>query len=189
MNAPVDPKRALRTAVRAARAALGPAERDRQSAIITRVLLAEPEVISAQTIHVYLAMPVEVDTSQFIRAQMSLGKRVVVPWMNDDRTMGASELLIEDLASITEVGPLRVPQAPVLRPVAEGCWDVVIVPLVAATRAGDRLGNGAGHYDRLLTTWPRPAIGVALSAQIVDAVPLEPHDVRLTRLLTLPADV
>jgi 5-formyltetrahydrofolate cyclo-ligase len=186
VNAPVDPKRALRTAVRAARAALGSAERDRQSAIITRLLLAEPEIISAQTIHVYLAMPVEVDTLQFIGAQMSLGKRIVVPWMHEDRSMGASELLLADLQSITEVGPLRVPQAPLLRPVDDGCWDVVVVPLVAATLSGDRLGNGAGHYDRLLTLWPRPAIGVALSAQIVDSLPLETHDVRLTKLLTAP---
>lgn len=181
---PADPKRTLRTSVRVARAALGAAERDRQSAVITRLLLADLHVISAHTIHVYLAMPVEVDTTQFIRAQISLGKRVVVPWMNDDRTMGASELLVPDLDSVTEVGPLRVPQAPVFRPVEDGCWDVVIVPLVAATRAGDRLGNGAGHYDRLLTTWPRPAIGVALSAQIVESLPLEPHDVRLTRVVT-----
>jgi 5-formyltetrahydrofolate cyclo-ligase len=60
---------------------------------------------------------------------------------------------------------------------------VVIVPLVAATLAGDRLGNGAGHYDRLLSQWPRPAIGVALSVQLVDTVPLEPHDIRLTKLI------
>ncbi len=184
MTAPTDPKRALRSAVRAARAALGSAERDRQSAIITRQLLVDPDVISAQTIHVYLAMPVEVDTLQFIRVQMSLGKQIVVPWMHEDRSMGASELLLADLQSINEVGPLRVPQAPLLRPVDDGCWDVVVVPLVAATLAGDRLGNGAGHYDRLLTSWPRPAIGVALSAQIVDSLPIESHDIQLTRLLT-----
>jgi 5-formyltetrahydrofolate cyclo-ligase len=129
-------------------------------------------------------MPTEVDTMQFVRALLSLGKRVVVPWMNPDRTMSASDLLVEDLGSITELGPLRVPQAPVLRPVDPGDWDVVIVPLVAATRAGDRLGNGAGHYDRLLTAHPRPAYGVALSVQVLDAVPLEPHDVRLTALIT-----
>jgi 5-formyltetrahydrofolate cyclo-ligase len=174
----------LRRSVRAARRSLGFAERDRQSALITRELMIDADVISAQTIHVYLAMAVEVDTSQFIRAQMSLGRRIIVPWMNSDRTMGASELLASDLGSITEVGALRVPQAPVFRAVEEGCWDVVIVPLVAATLAGDRLGNGAGHYDRLLTTWPRPAIGVALSAQVVESLPLEPHDVRLTRVIT-----
>lgn len=170
--------------MRAARAALGTVERDRQSAVITRLLLADPDVISAQTVHVYLAMPAEVDTMQFIRAHISLGKRVVVPWMNDDRTMGASELVAPDLDSISEVGPLKVPQAPVFRPVEDGCWDVVVVPLVAATMDGDRLGNGAGHYDRLLTMWPRPAIGVALSVQIVESLPLEPHDVRLTRVIT-----
>jgi 5-formyltetrahydrofolate cyclo-ligase len=177
-------KTELRTKVRRARKEFPPEHRDHESAIITRKLLLLHEVIGARGIHVYLAMPTEVDTASFIRSVMSLGKRVVVPWMNPDRTMSASELLAGDLGSISEVGPLRVPQAPTLRPVEPGDWDVVIVPLVAATRAGDRLGNGAGHYDRLLAAHPRPAIGVALSVQILDAVPLEPHDVRLTALIT-----
>jgi 5-formyltetrahydrofolate cyclo-ligase len=82
------------------------------------------------------------------------------------------------------LGKLRVPQAPHHRPVEDGRWDLVIVPLVGATLTGERIGNGAGHYDRLLSTWPRTSVGLALSAQIVLALPLEPHDIRLTHLIT-----
>jgi 5-formyltetrahydrofolate cyclo-ligase len=180
-------KQHLRRQLRSERAAFPTAERDRESALITIQVLSLPEIISAQTIHVYLAMRTEVATLPLIRALIASGKQIVVPWMNEDGTMSPSAFHLEDIGGIVEIGKLRVPQAPVLRPVEAGCWDVVVVPLVGATLAGDRIGNGAGHYDRLLTGWPRPSIGVALSVQIVEQLPLEPHDVRLTHLITAPA--
>jgi 5-formyltetrahydrofolate cyclo-ligase len=176
-------KQELRVEVRAARAALPVEQRAAESAAIASLVLAHPEVQAASTVHCYLSMPTEVDTMPIIRTLMDSGKQIVVPWMNEDRTMGASFLDPVDIAGISETGRLRVPQAPMFRPVEDGLWDVVLVPLVAATVAGDRMGNGAGHYDRLLTTWPRPALGLALQCQLVAVLPLEPHDVRLTAIL------
>jgi 5-formyltetrahydrofolate cyclo-ligase len=176
-------KQELRTSIRSARAALAASERAAESARIAEQVLVRPEVRAASTVHCYLSMPTEVDTMPIIRALMDSGKRIVVPWMNEDRTMGASFLDPVDLDGITEIGRLRVPQAPTFRPVDDGLWDVVLVPLVAATVHGDRMGNGAGHYDRLLTTWPRPGLGLALQCQLVEELPLEPHDVRLTAVL------
>ncbi len=177
-------KQALRRQIRAARAAFPVEERNRESSIITDRVLSLPEIICAQTVHVYLSMPTEVATLPLISALIALGKQVIVPWMNEDGTMSPSAFLEADIEGIVELGKLRVPQAPVMRPVGDGCWDAVVVPLVGATLGRDRIGNGAGHYDRLLTAWPRPSIGVALSVQIVDQLPLEPHDVRLTHLIT-----
>jgi hypothetical protein len=54
------------------------------------------------------------------------------------------------------------------------------------TLSGARLGNGAGHYDRLLSRWPRHAIGLALSVQVVPSLPTEPHDVVLDEVVTAP---
>ncbi len=66
--------------------------------------------------------------------------------------------------------------------------DIAIVPLAAFDRAGHRIGYGAGHYDRtliLLRGQKRiAAIGIAFSVQQIDAVPAEPHDVRLDCVLT-----
>ena len=66
--------------------------------------------------------------------------------------------------------------------------DIAIVPLAAFDRAGHRIGYGAGHYDRtldLLRSRKRIAtVGVAFSVQQIDAVPAEPHDVRLDCVLT-----
>jgi 5-formyltetrahydrofolate cyclo-ligase len=178
-------KHALRKLIRAARAALPQAERQHQSALITTKILARHEIISAQVIHCYVSMATEVDTAHLVQALFAAGKRVIVPWLHEDGSMDASEFLAEDVAGVQELGRLRVPQPPVFRPVDPGCWEVVIVPLVAATTAGDRLGNGAGHYDRLLTTWPRPAIGIALSVQMVETLPTEPHDITLDAIISV----
>ena len=64
--------------------------------------------------------------------------------------------------------------------------DVVIVPGLAFTRRGDRLGQGGGWYDRFLTE-VRPdcvTIGVGFEPQIVSALPTESHDVRIDRVVT-----
>ena len=57
--------------------------------------------------------------------------------------------------------------------------DFVIVPGLAFTPAGDRLGYGLGYYDRLLPTVPAPSVGVCFEDQLVDEMPLAPHDVRV----------
>jgi len=63
--------------------------------------------------------------------------------------------------------------------------DVVIVPLLAFTAAGDRLGQGGGHYDRWLGAHPDvPAIGLAWDCQIAEALPIESHDRRLSAVVT-----
>lgn len=68
--------------------------------------------------------------------------------------------------------------------------DVLIVPCAAFDRTGGRLGRGGGYYDcfaHAAATAHPPGpllVGVAFSYQIVEAVPLEPHDVRVDVLVT-----
>jgi 5-formyltetrahydrofolate cyclo-ligase len=67
-----------------------------------------------------------------------------------------------------------------------GRVDVVIVPGVAFAPDGSRLGQGGGWYDRFLAG-VRPdcvTIGVGFDAQLLDALPVEPHDVRLDLIVT-----
>ncbi len=69
----------------------------------------------------------------------------------------------------------------------DASWpDLVIVPGVAFTVSGDRLGQGGGWYDRFLPHLRRgcPAIGVAFAEQILPRLPTEPHDVRVDRVVT-----
>ncbi len=66
--------------------------------------------------------------------------------------------------------------------------DLILAPLVAFDPRGHRLGRGGGWYDRAITmarmVKPCRVIGVAYSGQQVDALPHEPHDVRLDGVLT-----
>ncbi len=75
------------------------------------------------------------------------------------------------------------PEAAVLDP------DLLLVPLSAFDASGNRIGYGAGHYDRAIDRLrgmgrkPR-LIGIAFDCQEVASVPAEPHDVALDAVLT-----
>jgi len=64
--------------------------------------------------------------------------------------------------------------------------DVVVVPGLAFTTSGDRLGQGGGWYDRFLASLRPEAIkiGVAFAPQIVESLPVEPHDIRMDVVIT-----
>lgn len=63
--------------------------------------------------------------------------------------------------------------------------DLVVVPLLAFTARGERLGQGGGHYDRWLSENPEVcAIGLAWDCQLADALPVEEHDRHLSAIVT-----
>jgi 5-formyltetrahydrofolate cyclo-ligase len=63
--------------------------------------------------------------------------------------------------------------------------DLVFVPLLGFTADGARLGQGGGHYDRWLAGHPGvPAIGLAWDVQLVEHLPVEPHDRPLAAVVT-----
>jgi len=66
--------------------------------------------------------------------------------------------------------------------------DILIVPLAAFDRKGNRIGYGAGYYDRtiarLRSMKPVVAIGIAYAAQEVPEVPVTPRDATLDLVLT-----
>jgi 5-formyltetrahydrofolate cyclo-ligase len=79
-----------------------------------------------------------------------------------------------------------IPEPPGTLPEARP--DLLLVPLLAVDRAGNRLGQGGGHYDRTLaalrTGRPVPAIGLAWDMQLVEAVPRAPWDQPLDAIAT-----
>lgn len=62
--------------------------------------------------------------------------------------------------------------------------DTIIVPGVAFDKEGHRMGRGRGFYDRLLKSTPNAyKIGVCFDFQMVESVPVEPHDVMMDRVV------
>ena len=63
--------------------------------------------------------------------------------------------------------------------------DVVIVPGLAFTRQGQRLGMGGGYYDRYLQSQPDTfSVGVCYDWQVLDKLPLDTHDRPMNTLVT-----
>ena len=73
---------------------------------------------------------------------------------------------------------------PVGEAVDPSCLELIIVPAVALDEKRNRLGRGKGYYDRLLSTTHCPTIGVACGFQLVEEVPVEPHDRPLDYVVT-----
>ena len=181
-------KAAIRREMRLRRKAVG--ERARQSAAqaICAALLARQDVQrairSAAPIAVYLASPAEIDLSPFVKAVLTQGGRLVAPRWN-----GGSY----DLAALTGLtdaslcrGPMNIleprPEVPRCAPNEVGLW---LVPGLAFTFDGARLGYGGGWYDRLLADVAdeTPRLGIAYDFQVVAELPTDAHDIRLTDIV------
>ena len=62
--------------------------------------------------------------------------------------------------------------------------DLIAVPALAYTAQGNRLGNGGGHYDRLLSASRARHVGLAFDAQIIEHIPTTEHDVPVDVVIT-----
>ena len=167
----------IRRTMRERRRALTPAERTASSAIICAKLAA---LQLKSPIAVYLASPQEIDLSPFIRRAFEKNVRVVAPrWNGETYELAVLKGLDEAHLRQGPMGILEPDEAEILSPQEVGMW---LVPGLAFTRSGKRLGYGGGWYDRLLSEAPKDArkIGIAHAFQVVDDLPSEPHDVELT---------
>jgi len=148
-------------------------------------LCATDEFQKAQSLMTYLAMPKELDTSQANLQAFKLNKTVVVPrvvW--DQREL--EPVVIYTLNCPMEISRygLRNPSGTELVDVAR--IDMVVVPGLGFDEYGDRLGRGAGFYDRFLASHDFKGIrcGLAFEDQLADSIPVDEHDMRLDMLVT-----
>ena len=176
-------KNVIRAEMRTRRKALTPEARAAAGKELSRRLFVENRALGAAisakgTIAVYLASKEEIDLADFITAALSHGCAVVAPrWNGTDYEL----VRLQDFATLVK-GPhgiLEPPAGPAVRPEDVRAW---LVPGLAFTKDGGRLGYGGGWYDRLLCRAAKqtPKIGIAYGFQLVDELPTEPHDVRLT---------
>jgi len=157
---------------------LTPAEIAEKSAAIAEKIAAHPAWKAASTVCLFAAHRAEPDMELLWPA----GKRVCYPRMEGNRLEMIAVNGPGDLAA-SRWG-LREPTSAPGVPVSE--IDIVLVPGVAFSRDGGRLGRGGGYYDRFLAQPSLKArrIGVCFEAQIVENVPLEDHDERMDEVLT-----
>jgi len=177
-------KRQARARIHRAVGALTREERADKSGRIHDRLAALPEMAAARSVMLFLSMDDEVDTTPIVRTCLAAGKAVYSP-----RSVLASRVLVplrvrgvDDL--VTGVYGIREPDT------QETCrpedLDLVLVPARAFDRAGNRLGRGAGFYDRFMASpgFRAVRVGVAFACQLVEAVPHDAHDLPVHVIVT-----
>ena len=180
-----DTERRKRSARRCARRhleRLRPIRDDVSDAIIEH-LKKSAEWRRSSTIMAYLATPTEVDLDGlWAPAPAPTVCAPRVDW--DAGTMHPVPIKDPRTETVVRRHGVREPRAD-LPAIDPDRLDLVLVPGLAFDAAGGRLGRGGGFYDRFLPGASRAVrIGVCWSGQIVDAVPAEPHDVRVHMLVT-----
>lgn len=141
-----------------------------------------PEFNSAKSILVYISKKEEVSTNQLINELLFAGKKVVVPYIRDDR-IKLCEVGNECKFELGQFGVLE-PTQDFIKPCNVTEIDCIVVPGVAFDLKRNRLGHGGGYFDKLLCNSNAKKIGIAFDFQIVDELPTEEHDVKMDLVVT-----
>jgi 5-formyltetrahydrofolate cyclo-ligase len=179
-------KNELRQRMRALRLGLTAGEAARRSALAAAHVLALPELRVARVVALYAPIieARELDTAPLHDALVAAGKRVVYP-----RVRGRERPL--ELHAVTDptelvVSALGIPQPQPTAPIAElSSIELFVIPGLAFGEGGERVGWGAGHYDRTLAL-AREAVrvGYAYDFQVVAALPQNADDERMDLVVT-----
>lgn len=180
-------KAAVRARVRAQREARDPGVRKSCAKALAdhALALVPPERVEVSC---YLSLPSEPGTNQLIAGLQMAGHGVFVPRIRGRELDWVS--LREDTSLVAGPLGIREPVGPERDPSTLGSLAVMFVPAIAIDRAGRRLGQGGGFYDRVLAVVPSyPGGGplrVALlyDEEVLDEVPTESHDCRVDVAVT-----
>ncbi len=148
-------------------------------------LLAEPAVRRAATVAAYVSVAREPGTTRILERLHAAGKRVILPVLLPDLDLDWATYDGPD--SLVPAGRgLLEPVGPRLGVDAVATADVVMVPGLAVSADGHRLGRGGGSYDRALSRVP---VGTFTCVLLHDGelgldVPVEPHDRTVTAAVT-----
>ena len=157
-------------------------EREAAAAAVVQALLRGLSGVRAFAAHV----PEETEPGhgRIPAAFTQLGARVLLPVVPPS---GSELAWAVDTGRLTPGRHgLLEPMGPRLGPTAIGTADVVVLPALGVDRRGVRLGRGGGYYDRALLH-VRPAavlVAVVFDDEFVDELPVEPHDRRVTAVVT-----
>jgi len=180
-------KTELRAEILLARRTLAPQLHDAEAHALCGHLTAF--IDGGETVCAYVPIGSEPGSADLIDSLLRRGVRVLLPvarhdedglpvplWWGEYRPGGLIQARFG----------LREPAEPWLPADAIADATVVLVPALAVDRAGVRLGRGAGFYDRSLPLAAPTArlVGVIRDDELVDRLPAEPQDVRMTHALT-----
>lgn len=179
----VEAKKALRTRLRQAAAALSPQERAESDRALFERFLSLPQVNAAGTLFLFWGISGrEPETERLVRELARQGKRVGLPRMLPGHQMEVRQFDLHVPMKKATFGIWEPPDEAALLTKAD--IDLALIPAVCYDRLGYRLGFGAGYYDRWLADFTGQTVGLCRDAFLQERVPIEAHDARVEVVLT-----
>lgn len=176
-------KKGLRQKMLAMRRALSANETESRSSSLKENILSLLEYKNAKKIMAFLAMKGESNLDGFIRQALLDGKEVYIPVCLPECQMEAGRLI--DMEHF-EKGPLGLRNLPAGYEVTSPeSLDLVLIPGLAVSQEGIRLGMGAGYYDRYLARVPfEKRVAALWDFQVIPDIPSEPFDQKIAKIVT-----
>jgi len=144
--------------------------------IFAKKLLDLCQQIGAKSVGCYLSFGTEPATGAFIEIAMASGIQIACPRTKDNGSMVFA--LLEDRTNTSNLGCME----PTGQEVAE--LDLIVVPALAVNNEGERLGRGAGYFDRYLESFKGKSVALVFDSEIIDSLPVESHDKPVDYLIT-----
>lgn len=173
-------KKTLRKEIRQKKQKMTCQEIRERSEKLTALFLQSDYYRNARTVYGYLPYNQEVRTEPLLQQALKDGKRVAVPKCYGD------EMRFIYLTDLSQVAPgyAGIPEPILDEPVAREEDALVLMPGVAFTKAGDRIGYGGGFYDRFLSQEPaHPTVALCYDFQVVESLPTEEFDIPVDLVL------
>ena len=173
-------KKSLRKCIREKKQAMTDAQIIQLSEDLTEQFLATDLYRHTKTIYGYLPYNQEVRTTAILEQALRDGKQIAVPKIFGDQM---KFILLSDLSKV-EPGYKGIPEPVDDGPVADDPGALVLMPGLAFTKEGDRMGYGGGFYDKFLAAEPNhPTIALCYGFQIVSEIPKEDYDIPVDLVL------
>ena len=167
-------KKELRKKIREQKRAMTEEQIVAASVRLGELFLACDQYQNAKTIYGYLPYNQEVRTVPMLEQAMKEGKRVAVPKCYGDEMRF---IYMDDLSKV-EKGYANIPEPIADEPVADDQTALVLMPGMAFTKDGKRMGYGGGFYDKFLAAEPdHPTVALCYAFQMVEDLPTEDYDI------------
>lgn len=138
----------------------------------------------ANVIGITISKQPEVDTYQIIRKAWDLGKKVVIPKCHPKEKRLTFRTITEFSQLESVFYGLLEPIEALTVEVEREQIDLLLVPGLAYTRSGYRLGFGGGYYDRYLKYFTGKTVSLAFNCQVIPTFLIEKHDIPVSKLIT-----
>jgi 5-formyltetrahydrofolate cyclo-ligase len=184
MTRTLSPKAKLRSTLRRQLKQLSAEARSTASAQACSLLQQQSAWQNAKTVFCYAPFSEELDVWALVRDGLAARKTVCLPRF-DATTKRYIACEIQDVGKDIADGQFGI-REPNIQCVAVPLnrLDLILVPGMAFDLNGHRLGRGKGFYDRLLSETKGIRCGVAFDEQIVEEIPVEPHDAVMDCIVT-----